>query len=167
VTNPTDLPFESVVVELTFPEGIELFGWKERPRHRAVLPQRPVAFGTWVPHNFGSYPFAAIGALTPRPFGFSAPVEPPLTINGSRIKFRQIQLRPKGTIELHELFVVRHESEESQLQIAWEATDGSALGRASGTVQLTVVNPPEVEELIGTFLKGGADDDRWGGDDDE
>jgi hypothetical protein len=158
VANPTDRPYESVVVELTFPKDVELFRLKEDRRDRARLPQRPDPFGTPHASEFGHAVLTHLG-LNVNPYANLAPVEPSLTVDGSRVKFRQVRVRAKGSTDLHELFVVSRRAEGEEIEITWEATDGAALGRARGTFQLVLSEAPQATALLGAFLSRADEND--------
>jgi hypothetical protein len=146
--NPTDRPFESVVMEVAFPEGVKIYGWGPADSERAILPTPPDSYGTarWrgLPDSFPLAPaFPPIHTLGLRPTS-----EPALVINGATVRFRAIRVRPKATESLHELIVITTSPTGSTLPLSWVATDGSALGQASGSLSLTISPAPSVESLI-------------------
>ena len=163
LTNGTDRPFESVIVELRLPLGVEVFTETVPKRERESIPPRPREFGKREMTNVGYMtPSLALSQLSFRP-NWPTPPEPQVRIESSdsiKVTFPGVGLRPGATVPLPELFVVVRQDQGSTLEIRWEATAANANGRVGGTIVLNVGALPSPDGVLRRiFQERGSDID--------
>jgi hypothetical protein len=154
--NGTDRPFESVIVEVGLPLGVEVFTETEPREERETIPPRPREFGERETTNVGCIPrLPELSQLTRRP-NWPAPPEPQIRIESRdsvKVTFPGVGLRPFGTTLLPELFVVVRQDPGSTLEIGWEATAANANGRVVGRIVLNVGTPPSPDGVLRRILQ--------------
>ncbi len=155
LTNATDRPFQSVIVELRLPANGEVFTKVVPERDRECIPPRPREFGQrertgFEPSSLG------VGMRLSIPPQWPIPAKPQIRVDRGgdfvKVKFPGVELRATGVVALPEVFVVVPQGQGSSLEIAWEATDVNAHSRVVGTIRLHVGAPPSVAKLIGGVL---------------
>jgi hypothetical protein len=151
VSNHTERNFPKVEVELYIAAPVRALDGKPDP---PGLPPRPRLFGTprpWPGSLFGA------GLTTPTSFLSRVPGAlgriPEVTIDNSasaRLRFRPVDLRPKGQQELAAFqLLVRAELAGQTLPVNWTATSSGADGLASGSVAIEVGSTPAtLRELL-------------------
>jgi hypothetical protein len=142
VSNHTDRNFPQVEVELYIAAPVMALDDKPDPNG---LPPRPRLFGIPRP-----WPGSLLGAGLTTPFLPRVPGVigriPEVTIDNSasaRLRFRPVDLRPKGHQELAAFqLLVRAELAGQTLPVNWTATSSGADGLASGSVAIEVGSTP-------------------------